>query len=99
MPWFFLLARGRTWAGLPAADALAAVAVFGFAVADVVTRGYGARWLVAAALVVVLAAAGTALRTRRPLVATALICLTLLVSAGLPDPATPLWGFVMLLLV
>jgi signal transduction histidine kinase len=81
------------------ADVAAAAAVLGLAIADLATRRYGPGWMVGNVGVVVLAATATGLRTRRPLTAAALLCATLLASAVLPDPSTPLWGFIMLLLV
>ncbi|MET7379894.1 histidine kinase [Streptomyces sp. NPDC005526] len=93
LPW------GMVSAGVPVVDVAAAVATLGLALAEVAGRGYGAVWLTAGAAVALAGAAAVGLRTRLPRVAVGLLCLMLLGSASLPRPTTPLWGFVMLLLV
>ena len=88
-----------TWRGVPVADLALAGVLLGLAAADAATTGYGGAWLALGATVAALAAAAAALRTVRPVVAAASLCLLLLVCAVLPSPHTPLWGFVLLLLV
>lgn len=94
-----VLSGSATWRGISLVDLAVAVVLLGLAAADVATSGYAPAWVGPASAVAALAGVAAGLRTRAPGVAAAALCMLLLVSAVLPSPHTPLWGFILLMLV